>query len=480
MYSGVTLYRAPNKDMPDEFLDICAGNKSDVIGGALAVNNELRLVRLDGSELQTVKDTCKLDQYKQYGLMLHFGNEDIDDDVPEDCQQPFTPLLGSDNSPMCVCFIEGEGWVGYDTTNTTNTIEFLVNQQYIVPKLTDLFTSVGDDTDKLIAKLRTPMVTREVIGGAGFGERGCISLLFANGEIVLFTKNPKHANFKWGWTSQRFGYDVDMLTGKPEVTATAPPVAKSMFGDTITPSPVAVTPTAPAAAASAAAAPAPQVTIPGAGPQPDVGSGEVSKSTTVLVYMPDNLRSNKAKKQWLSLYIGEYPAGWQQSNGPWPLKAFYARKDQLDELVKHGRAILAGKPTPAAVSVPEKPAIVEGEKPVIIGADDKKRIENIFNPIILGTLDTAGKYIADPGRLETELGKQMGWLEQMGWPTKEMMEKGVPKGLEFWIHYNTRSFWEQFMRTDIKSAVLAVQGIVNQAAKDQKALVEALKIAKAA
>jgi hypothetical protein len=60
------------------------------------------------------------------------------------------------------------------------------------------------------------------------------------------------------------------------------------------------------------------------------------------------------------------------------------------------------------------------------------------------------------------------------------MEKGVPRGIDFWIRYNTRSFWEQFMRTDIKSAVLAIQGIVNQAAKDQKALAEALKIAKAA
>ncbi len=292
--------------MPEEFLDICSGEKSDVIGGALAVNGNLLTVKLDGSQLQAVKDTCAKEDYKQHGLMLQFGNEDSDNDLPDESQQPFIPLYGANDVKLGACFIDGT-FSGYGAANSTQTTEFWVHEEYIAPKLKDLYESVGDDLDKLVAKLRTPMVTREILAGSNMGERGCIALLFANGEICIFTKNPKHSNFTWGWASQRFAYDKDLLTNTTSVPAVTTPAAPTdMFGAQSAPK-IA---TAPIAAAPTVAAPA-AIAPPGSGPQPDVSP---VKQGTVLVYYGDNIKNarNKVKKKWQAQYTGSMPPDWNQ------------------------------------------------------------------------------------------------------------------------------------------------------------------------
>src|SRR5260221_990610 len=287
MYTGVILYRAPGKDMPAEFLDICSGEKSDVIGRALAVNGNLLTVNLDGSQMQAVKDTCAKEDYKQHGLMLQFGNEDSDNDLPDESQQPFIPLYGATDVKLGACFIDGTFSV-YGAANSTQTTEYWVHEEYIAPKLKDLYEAVGDDLDKLVAKLRTPMVTREILAGSNMGERGCIALIFANGEICIFTKNPKHSNFTWGWASQRFAYDKDLLTNTTSVPAVTTPAAPTdMFGAQSAPK-IA---TAPIAAAPTVAAPA-AIAPPGSGPQPDVSP---VKQGTVLVYYGDNIKNASNK-----------------------------------------------------------------------------------------------------------------------------------------------------------------------------------------
>lgn len=476
MYTGVTLYRAPGKDMPEEFLDICSGEKSDIIGGALAVNGNLLSVKLDGSQLQAVKDTCAKEDYKPHGLMLHFGNEDTDNDVPDESQQPFIPLYGSNDVKLGACFIEGN-FSGYGAANSTQTTEYWVHEEYIAPKLKDLYDSVGNDLDKLVAKLRTPMVTREILAGSNMGDRGCIALLFANGEICLFTKNPKHSNFTWGWASQRFAYDKDLLTSVTLPTVPETPAAPTdMFGGA-TPKAV-VTAAAPVVVP---AAEAPRASVPGVGPQPDVSP---AKGGTVLIYYGDNLKnqSNKTKKKWLAQYIGSNPPDWNQDKaGPWPLKSSYHGKEQIDNLVQRGIIILAGQPSVATAAAPAKPAPVEAVSPVIFDADERKRIENIFSPIILGTLDTAKQYIADPARIEAELGKVGTWLNQMGWPTKEMRDKGIPEGWDFFGHFNTKLFWEQAIAIDPRRlGATLCQQMCAEMIRARRAEAEAKKITKAA
>jgi hypothetical protein len=467
MYTGVNLFRAPGKDMPEEFLDICSGEKSDVIGGALAVNGNLLTVKLDGSQLQAVKDTCAKEDYKACGLLLHFGNEDTDNDVPEESQQPFIPLFGANDVKLGACVIDGV-FSGYGAANSSQTTEYWVHEEYIAPKLKDLYESVGDDLDKLVAKLRTPMITREILAGSNMGDRGCIALLFANGEICIFTKNPKHSNFTWGWASQRFAYDKDLLTNTtsvPEVKAPATPT--DMFG-----APAA--PKASAAPAPAPAAAAPIPAAPGTGPQPDVSPG---KDATILIYYPSEIAkgSNKGKKNWLARFIGANPPDWNQAKpGPWPLKA--AHHHALQDLIQRGHIVLAGQPSPAAAAAPEKSAPVAAVNPVIIDTETRKRIENIFSPIILGTLDTANQYIADPSRIEAETGKVGSFLTQMGWPDKAMKDKGVPEGWDFWYRHGTLLFLEQFIRTDIKTAAKVMQEFIVQDHKNRMALKEAAKI----
>lgn len=470
------MYRAPDQIVPEEFLDICSAEKSDLIGGAIAFGGNLQTVNLDGSQLQTLKDTCKMEDYKPFGLLIHLSQEDTENTVSEDSQQPFIPYTCTDGSKLCACFIEGH-YVGYDTTNTSNTVEYLVHQGYVVDKIKDVYASVGEDIDKLITKLRTPAMHREIVAGSGMGERGCIAFMFANGEIVLFTKGETQTNFTWGWSSQRFGWDKDMLNASTlgqQAGAAIQPAAsapKTMFS----PPGAKTAPAVQAIPETAAAS-----VVPGVGPQPDVTVPDKS-NTAVLVYWPNSIEdgSNKNKKKWLGQYIGICPAGWADPKpGPWPLKS--AHFHAIQSLVNGGKIILAGKPNAAPVAVPAKAVVAEGPKPVIIAADERRRFDNIFSPIILGTIDTAGQYVADPARIEAELGKQPSWLDQMGWPTKEMMEKGIPKGVDFWIRYNSTSFIEQFIRTDVPQATKVWQELVSELARTRKTLSEALKINKAA
>src|SRR5258706_4601259 len=475
MYTGVTLYRAPYKIMPEEFLDICSAEKSDVIGGALAVDCKLPTVHPDGSQLQAFKDTCAKEEYKPYGLMLNFGNEDSDNDLPTESQQPFIPLYGANDVKLGACFIDGT-FSGYGAANSTQTTEYWVHEEYIAPKLKDLYEAVGDDLDKLVAKLRTPMVTREILAGSNMGERGCIALIFANGEVCIFTKNPKHSNFTFGWASQRFGYDKELLTSValiPEIPASAVIKTGDMFSSGSKPTAAPTAPIPPTVAAPVAPS------IQGAGSQS--GVSPVTDST-VLVYWSKSIEdgSNKNKKKWLAQYIGSNPPDWQNDKpGPWPLKSAY--HSSLQALVANNRVILAGQPSIATSAAPAKPAPVEAVSPVIFDADERTRISNIFSPILLGTLDTANQYVADPARIEAELGKVGTWLQQMGWPTKEMRDKGIPEGWDFFAKFNTRAFWEQAIAIDPKRVgAKLLQELCNEMIRARRAEAEAKKITKAA
>src|SRR5258706_14683000 len=288
--------------------------------------------------------------------MLNFGNEDSDNDLPTESQQPFIPLYGANDIKLGACFIDGT-FSGYGAANSTQTTEYWVHEEYIAPKLKDLYEAVGDDLDKLVAKLRTPMITREILAGSNMGERGCIALLFANGEICIFTKNPKHSNFTFGWASQRFGYDKELLTSTtPIVTTPAEP--EDMFG--VKPAPKV--PATPSVAAIPTAA-APAAVVAGSGPQPDVSP---VKDSTVLVYWSKSIEdgSNKNKKKWLAQYIGSKPPDWQNDKpGPWPLKTAY--HGSIQALVANNKVVLAGQPSIATAAAPAKPAPVETVSPVI-------------------------------------------------------------------------------------------------------------------
>lgn len=482
MYSQVNIYRAPDKTLPEEFLDICSGNKSDVIGAAFADGTKVLTVNLDGLDLQTVKDTLKMDDYKSFGIFVCFGNEDNENDVPETSLQPFVTLRGSDNSELAVCFLEGESWVGIDTTNQSDTAECLLHKDYLAEKVSSMYSDLGDDLDKLIAKMKTPFIKREF--ESCIGKRGQIVFLFANKEYIVFSKNFEHSNFTWGWASQRFGYTVDLLNaqtaGQQDGAAIAPAATgpKNMFGA----KPAAASTAAPTVAAATTAltvarpaAAVPSVSVPGTGPQPHV-------DTSVLFYPPENVLrgSNKERKSYIAQYVGFQPEDWKSAKpGPWPLKQSYLAT--AASLHSAGKIVLVNAPPkPATAAAPAKVAAPEPtEAPVILSTEDKKRVETIFSPIVLGTMDSISQYIDDPSRIEEMIRKNPSFLDQMGWPDKQMLEKGLPKSLDFFNNWR-RASWEQLIRLKIDWAVQVIQEFQMERWKLQRALAEATKVGKAA
>jgi hypothetical protein len=207
----------------------------------------------------------------------------------------------------------------------------------------------------------------------------------------------------------------------------------------------------------------------------DKGAAEV-----ILITFPPSVSglSHKKRKNWLSQYIGHIPPD-HGGSGPWPLKSiYYADAVKLDA---EGKIKLAGAPrAPAAVTPPKPDAKKENEElPIIISSDAKKRTGNIFSPMILGEVDQAGLYIADPNKIEHDLGKRSSFMQQMGWPTKAMLEKGYKGDLHFFDGWR-RGHWQQLGLIDLEALITVLMDFQLGWWKDNKAVLEAAKIGKKA
>ena len=197
-HKGITLTREKGKDVPALVLESALLHCNAMVSVAFAhapdgkptielMDQNLKEVTHPQGALGYVKDL--LEETKDYKILLHLSND------PKDAQ-PFT-ILSDEGIVMLVASLVGDFSEHKETDG--HSVEYIEADDYLTPKILDLFEKADDDVPKLMQKLREPNITRE-LGKMGEGEFLNCTVLASNGDMLAFTR-PKSPPLKYEWGS---------------------------------------------------------------------------------------------------------------------------------------------------------------------------------------------------------------------------------------------------------------------------------------
>lgn len=208
-HQGSIVQRHEGKTIPDDFLTIASGTDDQYLGYALPGDGDLDIGQMEGDYLTDIKETMSENTYA-FTVIFAKGAD------TEESKQPFNTLQNEGGNCICASFIEGD-LQGFGAPETSHSIEFAAHQEYLGPKIIDIFTSNDEDLTKTVEKLNTPFVKREIMN-ACFPTpdgRGEILIVFANGQRVSIVKGDKHKKYEWGEVSQSYAYEGKAVETKP-------------------------------------------------------------------------------------------------------------------------------------------------------------------------------------------------------------------------------------------------------------------------
>jgi len=300
-HTGVTIKRNASLAVPDDYLNIAVKENPTAWGAAIVTPEGLITSSGDSTiDLEVMKDT--FNDFKDRDFYLYLCNSEsainMDDVSPH-------WLLEKDGAPLLVGFIEGS-FPGFVKAGSSHPSEYHFLQDYLQPKITDLWELCGNDLPKLMGFIEKPAFKKELLAHAN--PRGCITFVAANGKALTFAVGDTSAEYKWGWVSQNYGYALG--APKPEVK---PEAKKSLFPqknvsstrEKFVPSGTPVSPPETAGAAS------------------------VIKNLGVRKERPRATDSRKDRKLFCQRRFGYCPEGWDKKGDDGEYPAFECYYDKV-------------------------------------------------------------------------------------------------------------------------------------------------------
>lgn len=220
-YQATIVQKLEDQKVPEEFVNLAAGTNDGFIGYAFVEDGELQTGTLDGGEqesLTTLKETMD-------AMSMHMSFTFAKGADSDESKQPFNTLQDARGNCICATFIEGE-LQGFDAPESSHSVEHNAHQQYMAPKLLDIYQSCNEDIGKVVEKLNSNFTKREILANcfSTTTARGEILLVFANGQTVNIVKGDKHQKYGWGEVSQALGYGGKAIEEKVE------PPKKNLLG----------------------------------------------------------------------------------------------------------------------------------------------------------------------------------------------------------------------------------------------------------
>jgi hypothetical protein len=205
-HKGVILYRKPGETPPKELVEALLKEHQSCRGGAIFKDGIFdATASLGGAAVEDVMGSFELDEFKDAAIAYYFGN--FPKDALEEDVQPFTILRGEDDKPLVMVCLEGNFKAHKAGDNHSDA--FYAAQAYLVPKLGEMFSDLGEKQDKLYDKLAGSASFRTEMLKLG-SQEGPQSLLFllGNGEKLDFSR-PQMQEFQWGAVSDTCGWKTE-------------------------------------------------------------------------------------------------------------------------------------------------------------------------------------------------------------------------------------------------------------------------------
>lgn len=371
LYKGVVVVKKPGQQIPVDFVELCLGEHTSCIGIAIALKSKegkpiLNLTRLPRDKvpdsMKAVADVQK--KFEGQKVVFYFGEHPTG--ASADDIQPH-PLLFNEvqgGKPVLAAFMVGAFEAGTDTDG--KSAQFVEANEYLTPKLVDIWEDTGYDINKLDEKLRKPLFRKEI---EDHFPTGSITMISANDSVMTFAKASPGHGFEWGWASDSLGYGSTVSTvvepvadpddplgdllNQPDAAPAKPPIeAKRPVADT-----------KPISQQKPTAEVVPLKTAP-------VGE----KVATIMLSPPMDM-SNGKKKDWYNKYYGTFPMNFKASPAV-PVKVDKLKNIKLEDLSQESANAVkeylglgtAGSPAASAKSpvpsvAPAKPAVTAQQVP---------------------------------------------------------------------------------------------------------------------
>lgn len=294
MSSGVIIRRKAGVFVPTDYAKRAIEANPTAWGVALVTEGELMLNKGTGLDLELFQDTQK-DFEKQditFGLVSSPSAISLED------ISPFTILSNTDKeeTPLLVAFIDGR-FPQYEQSQSSHPAEFFVANEYLIPKLQEMFDLTGGDIAKVMEVLKKPHFKKDMLLTAT--PSGVITFVSATGEALTFAKTDDASEYSWGWVSRNYDYAKAPPTDRTEEV----PKKKTMFPNKST--------VREAAPSSAVAAVASGITA------------DANKGITVHKWTPDKDMSRSNRKDAFKQRIGYLPEGWADREHPVTVEVYY-------------------------------------------------------------------------------------------------------------------------------------------------------------
>ena len=404
-YESSIVQRNEGKTIPDEFLNIAVKTNDQYIGYAILEDNELSIGQT--KELEDVKESLLKPDY----FVISFAKGAN----TEESKQPFNTLQNEGGNCICASFIEGD-CQGFGSPESSHSIQWAVHQEYLMPKIIDIFTDCEENVANTVEKLNRAITKHEIANNCfpGVSARGEILIIFGNKQIINIVKGNKHKEYEWGVVSQSFAYE-EKKTSEP---------IKTGLG-----SKGAIVPKPPTTAIAAAMTKA-------------VDKVDASKTNLSHLIIPPihRLSSFKDAKSFYKTYCDPIPSDIELELTVKNKIPIAGRIKPIissvifDTLINQKKIFLApeGSLLPAATNIePDIPI-------VIIPQIEREKMFKSIQPKILRALDDKSTWIVPPDKLVTFLSKIPSATEQLGlkmgldefenyWEIWDLMIKECPR-----------------------------------------------------
>jgi len=239
--------------IPDDLLKVLLTENRSAFGFVIRKDGVLDVERF-GKEIPMEdidKDfsNCKdiLKNTSAFDRMFCFGQ------FPENFEdveiQPFMVLHNSKKQPLFAVAIEGD-FPGRNIDDETSEF-FGVMEEYLGPKIEDLYKLLGNDPKKLTEAMRSDTFAKDLSNL--YSHRGVIAILPFEGDPIIHGKNELGGTFDWGSSSNVYGFSAaapivqeqqqpqkrrsKYATSEDTPTENKPPEAKPSVPQVIPPAP---------------------------------------------------------------------------------------------------------------------------------------------------------------------------------------------------------------------------------------------------
>jgi len=111
-------------------------------------------------------------------------------------------LAQAEDDPKIIGFVTGN-IPGYKQTGSSHPSEYHFVEDYLAPKIRNIWEMLDGDIDKIFAQIEKPMFKKDVMNNVS---AGAVTLVAHNGKSISWAVGDTASEYKWGWVSHNYGY----------------------------------------------------------------------------------------------------------------------------------------------------------------------------------------------------------------------------------------------------------------------------------